>query len=107
MFEDIRNVLKLRKEPQAPEHLSAQIIAAAARMGQVPLGQVDGRPSLWQELKEMFAVPQPALAMAFTLVFGLVAGFLIDGASIFPEMTTDDLGAFMAINDGFVAGEFL
>ena len=108
MFEDIKELLNLRRVPQAHEDLSARIIDAAAGLSQEPLRVVrKDRSSLWGELQNFFTLPQPAFAMAITLLLGLMIGLMSDSSLLLPGLTTNELAAFMEINDGFVAGEWL
>jgi len=99
-----------RKAPDVPSHLSAQIIAAAARMEQGVKSEVKSEGSylavLLSDIRAMLVVPRPAYAMAFVLVIGLSLGAMGSVESIAPGGATGELSSFMLIEDRFVASEF-
>ncbi len=108
MFDDLDKILEMRAAPAAPSNLSARIIDHAARIPQQAVRARDfGLRALWDELLEMLSLPAPAYAFALVLVLGLGVGALADMSYILPGITTNDLSDLMAIEDHFVAGEWL
>lgn len=110
MFKELDQRLNMRDVPEAPEYLTRQIIAEAARVPQGAIAATNAGFNIrrfWAELKDMVAIPAPAYAFAVVLVLGLSAGMMGDISSILPGLTTNELSGFMEINDGFIAGEWL
>lgn len=107
MFKELDKILRVRATPKAPDHLSAQIIAAAARLQQNPVSvQKSSEAGFLKELLDMLALPSPAVAMAAVLVFGIFSGFWFDGSSM-AGLTTDDLSVILSISDRFIAEEWI
>lgn len=114
MFDELDRVLRTRETPEAPEGLSARIIAAAARHEQ----NVGAARPLWSvlkdrvfaELSELFILPRPAYAFAvvvFVLGFGLMIGSASENFDLISALTPGELASFMTIDDSFTAGEWV
>lgn len=108
-MDTLDKILKARKTPDAPAHLSAQIIAAAARTPQTVADTAVGAAGLkgWiADLQSMLFIPKPAYALAVALLIGFSLGLSGEMFSLLPGVTTDELSSFMLIEDRFVASEF-
>jgi len=115
MFDDLDQLLKARKKPEVPEYLSARIVAAAARHSQeaATLAGVVGWRAWLQmvlvQLQARLSVAQAAYALAGLVVFvvGIELGVQADSTSILSGLSVGDLAEFMAIDDNFVAAEWV
>ncbi|MCB9983527.1 MAG: hypothetical protein H6861_07645 [Rhodospirillales bacterium] len=115
MFDDLDQLLKVRKKPEVPEYLSARIVAAAHRHSQEALasrGAAGWRA--WPQrmlagVQARLSVAQAAYALAGLVVFvvGIELGVQADSASIFSGLSVGDLAEFMTIDDNFVAAEWV
>ncbi len=111
MFDDLDQLLKTRKKPEVSAHLSAQIIAAAARERpavKIP-AFVQVAKGFWTDMQAQLTLPRPAYAFAVLalFIFGALIGSSADPIGFLPGVTTDDLASFMLIEDGFVVGEWV
>ncbi len=108
MFDDLDEILNKRKTPEVPEHLSARIIAAAARQSKgVTLSGSDFVQDILSQIQMLFPRPAYAFAVLALFIFGALIGASDNPFGFLPGVTTDDLASFMMIEDGFVAGEWV
>ncbi len=95
MQDELDTILASRAVPLAPPDLAERIIARAARQS---VRRKYHFAEAMNILGGFFAVPQPALALALTLLLGLTLGFNLNTASV--GITTDDLlASFTAADD--------
>ncbi len=95
MQDDLDIILAARAVPQAPPGLAERIIARTADQ---PVRRKSWIAETLGMMADFVAVPQPALALALTLLLGLTLGFNLNTA--FAGVTTDDLlASFTAADD--------
>lgn len=95
MQDELDTLLAARAVPLASSDLAERIIARAAMH---PVRQKSWLAEVMNILTDFFAVPQPALALALTLLLGLTLGFNLNTA--FAGITSDDLlTSFTAADD--------
>ncbi len=100
MYEDVNKILGRRAVPEAPFGLAERIIAASLRLeakreinGKITLGD------LWQAFTEMFAIPQPAYALAIALIIGLTMGVTGQAQAFFADDGGGQMAATFALAD--------
>lgn len=117
---DLDKLLNKRCVPDAPEGLSARIIAAAHREPQDAAvkesfkwpslgGLVGAAKGYLNDLQTAFNLPQPAYVAAGVVVFalGLTLGMGADDTSLLSGLSVGELADFMMINDSFVVSEWV
>jgi hypothetical protein len=105
MQDDLDVLLAKRYVPEMRSHLAERIIAAAQPRAVREILQ--GR-SIFEVFQELFMIPRPAFALSAILLVGLSVGFSANGLSATYEKATPlDLSAFIEVDDGSDAGEWL
>ena len=111
MFDNLDKLLKTRKTPEAPEGLSARIIAAAVREKQgVSSADTPVWQTLWVEIESLFIVPRPAFAMAIIVLvlgFGMLLGSSSEESDFAATLTPGEVASFMVIEDRFSVGDWV
>lgn len=91
--DDLTRMLHGRNVPRAPQGLAERIIHQAVSALQEPARA----RNIWAEIGAMIALPHPSVALATTILFGLVVGFQAgDGLSLLGQ----DWSSFLDINEG-------
>lgn len=95
---EITRILSARAAPPPPPaDLNARIIAAAAQGREYSVRRAPFWAQIVSDVQAMIVLPNPRLALAACLVFGIVAGVQAgEGLSIL----TQDWSAFLEINEG-------
>lgn len=106
IFDNLDDLLWMRRAPESSPDLGERIVAAAARRRQRP-GFFHFCSEFLSEFAGMLAIPRPAFALAVFLLLGLSTGLFVDRVSVLPGLMPEDLAMFMTIDDRFVAGEWL
>lgn len=92
MTKDIDDILKTRRKVHAPSNLANRIIQAS-----LDKSDKQSWTDIWEEIKGMLIIPQPAYALAATVIFGLLLG--LESGSLF-EFWEYDSQAFLYLDQG-------
>ncbi len=110
-FEKLDALLQKRKPHEAPQYLSARIIAAAARTPQDGIAPHPKRPNSNAGFWSIFAKPAFAFAVIALFIVSATFGAEIDIDPIITNVTAivgvDDLATIISIEDNFTVGDWV